>query len=104
MIEIEYNFPEKNKEKLCRCGYKEDMKHIYYCKNLNSEDAKIQYEEIFENNIENQMIVFRTFRNNFENSLSHGILDIVDPLYCNSSAMETNFCIYYMKLICYSKQ
>ena len=57
MIQIENNFLGKNDEKLCRCGQKEDMKHIYYCKNWNSEEVKINYEEIFEDNIEKQIIV-----------------------------------------------
>ena len=87
MIQIENNFLGKNDEKLCRCGQKEDMKHIYYCKNLNSEEVKINYEEIFEDNIEKQIIVLRRFRKNLENSLNHGILNNVDPLYSNCTAM-----------------
>ena len=90
MIQIENNFLGKNDEKLCRCGQKEDMKHIYYCKNLNSEEVKIKYEEIFEDNIEKQIIVLRRFRKNLENSLNHGIQNMVDPLYSNCTAMEIN--------------
>ena len=91
MVQIENNFPEKKIEKLCRCGLKEDMKHIYYCKILNSEEPKTEYEEIFKNDIRNQILVLRRFSENMENSLSHGILKIVDPLYYSSSAaMEIN--------------
>ena len=90
MIQIENNFLGKNDEKLCRCGQKEDMKHIYYCKHLNSEEVKINYEEIFEDNTEKMRIVLRRFRKNLENSLDHGIHKIVDPLYNNCTAMEIN--------------
>ena len=48
-------------------------------------------EEIFKNDIRNQILVLRRFSENMENSLSHGIQKIVDPLYYSSSAaMEIN--------------
>ena len=87
MVEIEYNFPNKKNEKLCVCEAKEDMRHIYYCKKLNSEDVKQNFEKIFEENVITQKIVLERFRKNFENRDCHGILN-VDPLY--STVMEIN--------------
>ena len=87
MVEIDYNFSNKKNEKYCVCDAKEDMKHIYYCKKLNSEDVKQNFEKIFEENVKTQRIVLERFRKNFEKRDCHGILN-VDPLY--STVMEIN--------------
>ena len=90
MVNIEFNFPNKKKEeneKLCVCEAKEDMRHIYYCKKLNAEDVKQNFDKIFEENVKMQKIVLERFRKNFEQRDCHGILN-VDPLY--STVMEIN--------------
>ena len=42
------------------------MKHIYECQLLNIEEPTENYEKIFTGNIEEQIIVFQRFENNFE--------------------------------------
>jgi hypothetical protein len=68
MLDIPSNFSSsnKNKEFNCFCGNYNDMKHIYECQLLNVEEPSEKYEQIFEGNIEQQIIVFRRFDNNFE--------------------------------------
>ena len=67
MLDITSNFSSnKNKEFNCFCGNYNDMRHIYECQLLNIEEPSEKYEQIFEGNIEQQIIVFRRFDNNFE--------------------------------------
>ena len=66
IIELSTNFPLKYKEHLCVCGAREEMKHIYTCKILNSEKEKIQYEQIFSNNLKEQTEVLKRFIENYE--------------------------------------
>ena len=87
MVQIESNFPNKKIEKICICQEKEDMKHIYYCTKLNSEEVKETFEKIFEENVKQQKIVMERFRKNMEKRDCHGILN-VDPLF--STVMEIN--------------
>ena len=67
MIEIENNFPNGKKETFCVCGEKEEMSHIYYC-GLLSENRKIsvKYETIYEENITQQVQVYKRFEENFQ--------------------------------------
>ena len=59
MVNIEYNFPNKKKEKSFVCEAKEDMTH--YCKELNSEEVKQNFGKIFKENVKNQKIVLERF-------------------------------------------
>ena len=45
----------------------EDMEHIYLCKLLNNEEIKVQYKQIYNGNIIQQITVFRRFMINIEN-------------------------------------
>ena len=91
-----FSSSNKNKEFNCFCGNYNDMKHIYECQLLNIEEPSEKYKQIFEGNIEQQIIVFRRFDNNFEKiekyknktesdeqegTTDHVILDR-DPLFC----------------------
>ena len=65
MINIEHNFPQKDKkEKQCICGEVQDMKHIYLI--FNNEDMKISYENIFDEDIRKMKIVYERLRKNLE--------------------------------------
>ena len=97
MVPISNNFPSKQNENPCICGEPDDdMKHIYSCKMLNTENPNITYEKIFENDVKNQKIVFERFKTNYEvrekkmetENTRQRILD-VDPLY-NCTVMEIN--------------
>ena len=91
MIDIEFNFPKNKISKtLCCCGELENMNHIYSCKMLNQESIKTSFEEIFNDDIRKQKIIYERFKNNFEKSLQ-GIHNYVDPLHNNICAvMEIN--------------
>ena len=92
MIDIEFNFPKNKISKtLCCCGEIENMNHIYSCKILNQESIKTSFEEIFNDDIRKQKIIYERFKNNFEKSLQ-GIQNYVDPLHNNICAvMEINY-------------
>ena len=51
-------------ESKCLCGEKEDMKHIYNCKYLNSEDLEENFENLFCGNLQIQAKVFKRFEIN----------------------------------------
>ena len=89
-----FPFNMKECEKPCICGEQIDTKHIYTCGKLNEENIRINFEEIFEDNVKNHKLILERFRKNFEilqkyedNKNYHRIL--VDPLYCNT-VMEIN--------------
>ena len=67
MVDIPSNFvsSEKNESK-CLCGEKENMRHIYSCKYLNSEEPDEAYENIFSENLRTQSKVFIRFENNLK--------------------------------------
>ena len=88
MVQIDENFPVKEKKSLCPCGEIQNMKHIYDCKYLNKEDIETNYEKIYEENVKYQKIVLERFRENMEKRTCHGILH-VDPLY-NDTVVEIN--------------
>ena len=68
MIYINANFSSNKKQiDTCPCGMVEDMEHIYLCKLLNSEEIKVQYKQIYNGNIIQQITVFRRFMINIEN-------------------------------------
>ena len=66
MIDIENNFPNKMPKKPCFCGKLEDQEHIYSCELLNEKKETIEYNRIFEDNVNAQKKVYEKFRTNFE--------------------------------------
>merc|ERR1711954_308067 len=66
MVQIENNFPNKMSKKLCFCGYEENQEHIYSCKFLNEKKEIIEYNRIFEENLNAQKKVYERFKENFE--------------------------------------
>ena len=51
MVQIENNFPNKMSKDLCFCGHVENQEHIYSCKILNEKKEIIEYNRIFEENV-----------------------------------------------------
>ena len=67
MINISSNCSSKQKNKtFCFCGNNEDMRHIYKCKYLNTEEPVEKYEKIYRGTMNQQIEVFRRFEINFE--------------------------------------
>ena len=64
MIDIPSNF-SSNCEAKCECGAIENMKHIYECKILNkNKKIGIPYENIYNGNLQQQIEVYRKFKEN----------------------------------------
>ena len=66
MVFITDNF--KNDKEICACGQNENLEHIYKCelwnrKNINGET---KFEEIFKDNISNQVKISKRIFNNLE--------------------------------------
>ena len=55
------------------------MKHLYIC-NLNKEDNRIEYEEIFGENLEKIRKVYQNFRTIYENKGNQKVIIPRDPL------------------------
>ena len=67
MTDIPENFSTKNKkEAKCLCGNNENMEHIYNCKQLNNDDIKVKYENIYEGNVRNMKIILNRFEENLK--------------------------------------
>ena len=66
MVEIPDNFKTSAIENLCICKKKENMKHIYECKQLNTNPIEISYEKVYNGNIEEQTEILRRFQSNLE--------------------------------------
>ena len=67
MIEISENYPGKNLDDMCQCGKQEKMEHIYNCDYLNEGNPpNIEYKNIFNGNLKNQIKVFEKFQENWE--------------------------------------
>ena len=65
--EIPDNFG--NHSELCICGKPENMKHIYMCKTFDNSDVTTEYEEIYGDNISNQIEIVRKFTDNMKKRL-----------------------------------
>ena len=64
MIDIPSNF-SSNCEAKCECGVIENMKHIYECKILNmNKKTTIPYENVYNGNLQQQIEVYRRFKEN----------------------------------------
>ena len=102
MVNIENNFRGNNIRRNCICGQVEDMKHIYLCKIYSTEKEKIEYENIFWEDIRKIRKVYQIFRTNYEmreqkmKNYNPRILSGVDPLYSDHTVMEINWLIDWL--------
>ena len=65
MVNITANF-SSNSETKCECGQWEDMKHIYECKIYNKENPEVEFEKIYNGNLNEQKMVFNKFKQNMQ--------------------------------------
>ena len=82
MTNISENFSKQNQNEIkCICGERESMKHIYYCKELNNIEPKVEYENIFEGNTKNMKMILNRFEQNMKkrNEHNHVILNCDPP-------------------------
>ena len=85
MSKIPINFG--NKEAKCICGEEESMSHVYSCKFINKAKPSINYNEIYNGNLNTQIEIFRRMEWNLEkreqikNEQKHPC-DPCDPPYC----------------------
>ena len=96
ILEIPSNFCSKeNNTTKCICNEKENIEHIYNCKYLNKNEPKVQFENIYSENIPKQKEVLKRFENNLrirnenkETKMNHVIQ--LDPLssICKSIVMD----------------
>ena len=79
MTNIPNNFSSKSEIK-CLCGQIEQMEHIYNCKFLNSEEEKIKYEKVYQENVDNLKIILKRFEQNCNKreKISH-VIQKCDP-------------------------
>ena len=67
MVNIPANFSSKNETK-CRCGEKEEMSHIYECKQLNNKKQQLTpYTKIYNGNLKEQISVYKRMSENLKN-------------------------------------
>ena len=67
-VQIYENFPSMNEKELCRCENEETMKHIYDCEYFCEHKyiEKPNFEDIFKENVRQQIIISRIFEKNCE--------------------------------------
>ena len=65
MTNIPNNFQKTKSENVCFCRKREDMKHIYECGIYNEEEVMLNYEEIYNGDINDQIEIFRKFEENY---------------------------------------
>ena len=61
MTNFEMKFNEKPQN--CFCGKIESIEHFYSCEFLNKEENEISFQNIYSNNIKNQIKIFRRIQN-----------------------------------------
>ena len=66
MVDIPANFSSSKIFMKCPCGMKENMKHVYQCRILNDEEEVIPFENIYTDNVRDQVIVYNRFKNSLE--------------------------------------
>ena len=64
MTQIPYNYGKK--EEKCVCGTVETMQHIYSCESLNSKKTNLDYNLVYNGNLNTQVEIFRRFEDNLE--------------------------------------
>ena len=91
MTQIPYNYGKK--EEKCVCGSVETMQHIYSCESLNPKKTNLDYNLVYNGNLNTQVEIFRRFEDNLEkrhkiktNIVNPG--DPSDPLGCISLDMD----------------
>ena len=57
----------ENQEKYCVCNKRQDIIHLYYCKQINSSNPKIEYNLIYNGSIEDQLYILRRMQDNINN-------------------------------------
>ena len=71
------------------CGNLETISHIYSCKFLNKKEFRIQYNEFYNGNLEQQIEIFRRLeksleiRNEIKARKDKFPCDLSDPPYCD---------------------
>jgi len=65
MVNITANFTSKSETK-CDCGLRENMKHIYECKIYNEENPEVEFEKIYNGNLNEQKMFFNKFKQNMQ--------------------------------------
>ena len=89
VAEVPANFcSNENNRHRCICKEKEDLQHIYNCKILNKDELKIEFEEIFNENLAKQKMIMKRFEENMKtrnenNNPTNEPCDPVDPLSFN---------------------
>ena len=86
MTNIPNNFGKKEEE--CVCGTLETMSHIYSCESLNQKKSRIEYDRIYNGNLENIKEILTRMKANLETRIRlksriESPRDPSDPLYCN---------------------
>ena len=80
MIDIPYNFNQKNKENQCitGCGQIEDMNHIYICERLKTDEIiQIPYDEIYGENLLKVEKIFKIMKKNIKKK---NFSDVREPM------------------------
>ena len=75
-------------EKQCMCGILETTSHIYSCESLNQKKSRIEYDRIYNGNLENIKEILTRMKANLETRIRlksriESPRDPSDPLYCN---------------------
>ena len=65
MTNFEKKFYEKPNN--CVCGKIESIEHFYSCESLNKEENEISFQNIYSNNIRNQIEILRRIQNALKN-------------------------------------
>jgi hypothetical protein len=92
MVILPENFPLKEQTTKCVCGEnKENMEHVYICKQWTNEITHTNYNLIFEDDIKQITEVYGRFRNNYEirktyidnqtNGNQSHVISVCDPLF-----------------------
>ena len=91
MIDIPSNFPKgrSESETICFCGQREDMNHIYEC-DIYNEEVLSNYEEIYNGEINEQIMIFKRFEENFEKRVNY--LEILKLSYHVIQTDPLHFC------------
>ena len=88
MINLKENFSKSKLKENCICGQIESLEHIYSCKILNTEENGIPFEEIYSNNMKNQIEVLRKIEKSLENRNKNRVLVIETP--CDPEGSATS--------------
>ena len=81
MTNIPANYSSKSEnEKTCVGGKIENMEHIYNCISLNETEPKVNYQRIFEGNVNNTRSILKRFELNMNiRNEKHHVIQICDP-------------------------